>query len=438
MPPYLQNIKKNLLSFIESRLFPFFGVSISAALLAHKNIHDLPEFAYTLAVYSVVSTVFSMPLASIGNIFHLHRDKLTPQAIFEEGFKISIVFSVCAFFVAILVYFSLAGAGLKIDGENFFLLSAIYIPAIPLLVLNTYLHIFHESTGASYICAKIKRWSILSGCAVLGLAFFISKDKFFSYFAIGYFSLVEILILVSLALLSKRQGYVFEANKKSAILNDVVSLGFPIAAGLAGQKLYYYLLNEKLLSLDSSLAGHLSICMSVIGLLSIPLVAFSQMHSVYTSKNIATENNLYLKGIVTCTALILLVSIFLLIGGKPLFYVFGDNSLEFSEKAFLVISFSMASSGFFMVTTSHLRAMSDTLTPQIIINLVMLFILIPIIYFTSIDNVSVYIFISLQAFAVVSVTLILQLRIFSLNKKFIANSFVADSGVREQRNRKCT
>lgn len=121
-----------------------------------------------------------------------------------------------------------------------------------------------------------------------------------------------------------------------------------------------------------------------------------------------------------------------------MFYVFGDNSLEFSEKAFLVISFSMASSGFFMVTTSHLRAMSDTLTPQIIINLVMLFILIPIIYFTSLDNVSVYIFISLQAFAVLSVTLILQLRIFSLNKKFIANSFVADSGVREQRNRKCT
>ncbi|MFA0999020.1 MULTISPECIES: hypothetical protein [Pseudomonas syringae group] len=418
---YTQNLKKNLWNFIVSRLFPFFGISIAAALLAHKNINDLPLFAYVLAIYSVVSTVFSMPLAAIGNIFHYKKNKLSPQVIFEDGFKIALIFAICAFFVAGLVLFLLSGPGFKnIDEGKFYSLSIIYIPAIPLLVINTYLHIFHESTDGSYFCARIKRCCILIGCATLVLAFFITKSESFLYFAVGYFSLVEMLILGFLIKLSKRQGYFFVIKKQTKIFHDVVSLGFPIAAGLAGQKIYYYLLNEKLLSIDSSLAGDLSICMSVIGCLTIPLIAFSQMHSVYTSKNISVENNIYRKGLFSCTVLVLLISVFLCLAGKPLFYIFGDSSLEFSWIAFLVIVFSITSSGYFMLTTSHLRAMSDTLTPQVVINFVMLAILIPVIYLSGFDDASVYVFISLQAIAVLVVTFILQFRILYLNRMILS------------------
>ncbi|CAB3852428.1 hypothetical protein LMG1861_01879 [Achromobacter piechaudii] len=419
---YAQNLKKNLWNFIASRLFPFLGVSIAAALLAHKNINDLPLFAYVLAIYSVVSTLFSMPLAAVGNIYHYQKSKLSSQTIFEDGFKIALIFAICAFSVALLVFFFLSGPGFKsIDKGKFYFLSIIYIPAIPLLVINTYLHIFYESTDGSYFCARIKRWCISIGCATLVLAFFISKREFFLYFALGYFFLIEMLILVFLIRLSKSQGYFFAIKKHTNIFRDVVSLGFPIAAGLAGQKIYYYLLNEKLLSIDSSLVGDLSICMSVIGCLTIPLIAFSQMHSVYTSKNIAVESSLYRKGLVGCAALVVLITVFLCLAGKFFFYVFGDGSLEFSWVTFWVTVFSITSSGYFMVTASHLRAMSDTFTPQVAINFVMLAILVPIIYLFGFYDASVYVFISLQAVAVLVVTFILQFRIIYLNRIISSN-----------------
>ena len=98
---YEQNLKENLWNFIVSRLFPFFGISIAAALLAHKNIADLPVFAYVLAIFSVISTLFYMPLAAIGNIVHHQKNALTPQAIFESGLSIAVLFAAIAFAAAL-------------------------------------------------------------------------------------------------------------------------------------------------------------------------------------------------------------------------------------------------------------------------------------------------------------------------------------------------
>ncbi|RMU23283.1 hypothetical protein [Pseudomonas savastanoi] len=419
MLPYTRNLKKNLWNFTISRLFPFFGISIAAALLAHKNIDDLPVFAYVLAIFSVVSTVFSMPLAAIGNIFHNKKKSLSAQEIFEDGFKIALVFSISSLVIAAIIIFFLSNTYSNgVSGHKLNLMSVCYVLAVPLLVINTFLHIFHESSDGSSSCAKIKRKYTLLGCLILLISYFFIPKEFFLYFAIGYFPIVETFILISLVLLSKELGYIFFIKKGSKIFHDILVLGFPIAAGLAGQKVYYYLLNEKLLSIKASLAGDLSICMSVIGCLLIPITAFSQMHSVYASKNKSVEEKIYTQGIVTCTILVAVISVALFIFGKPLFYIFGDGSLEFSKNTFFVVTLSIASSAYFMLTTSHLRSMNDTLTPQIIINVVMLAVLIPLIYFGVSNDASVYVFITMQATTVLIVTALLQFRVFTLNKRF--------------------
>ncbi len=183
---YEQNLKENLWNFIVSRLFPFFGISIAAALLAHKNIADLPVFAYVLAIFSVISTLFYMPLAAIGNIVHDQKNALTPQAIFESGLSIAVLFAAIAFAAALAVFAYLPSIRFldSLDRDKLFYLSLIYIPAIPLLVINTFTHLFHEASGHSLPCATVKKWCTCAGCAFLMFCFvlfFAASTTLFSW-----------------------------------------------------------------------------------------------------------------------------------------------------------------------------------------------------------------------------------------------------------------
>ncbi|HEY1028435.1 MAG TPA: hypothetical protein VGE28_12525 [Pseudomonas sp.] len=399
-----------------SRLFPFFGVSIAAALLAHKHISDLPAFAYALAVYAVVAAIFSTPLAVAGNIVHAHGES-GGQGFFGDGFKVALVFSACSLLCSVAVLFLLSAVELNTaTAGRLYAVSAVYVLAIPLLVVNTYLHVFHESTGAAGACASIKRKSVAVGCAFLIVSFFVVDDECFVFSAMGYFLLVEVLVLMWLIKLSWGRKLCFVYRGRSRVLNEVVLLGGPMAAGLVGQKLYYYLLNEKLLSVQEALVGELSICMSVIGCLSIPLVAFSQLHSVYVSKMRGGESNLYVQGFFACTLLIATVVGALSFSGALLFYVFGGGSLEFTAAAFGVMAFFVLGSGYLMAVVAHLRALNDTLVPQVLVNAIMLGVLLPVMYFFVLDGASIYLYLSLQAAAMLVAAAILQGRLYLLCK----------------------
>lgn len=426
---YTENLKKNLWNFILSRLFPFFGISIAAALLAHKNILDLPAFAYVLAVFSVISTTFSMPLAAIGNIIHNKKESLLPQQIFEEGLTVAALFSLLSLFVAALAMITIIQTTSlnTANNKSFLYLSIIYIPAIPLLVFNTFTHIFHEASDNAARCATIKKWCTSAGCGLLAIFFLLADKTSFCYFAIAYFPAVELATFVCLTRLSVRSGYRHVIKNPKNMLPSIVSLGFPIAAGMAGQKVYYYLLNSKLLSLSEKLAGDLSICMSVIGFLSIPLIGFSQLHSVYTSKNAADAETIYRRGLISCVVLLLAIGVIFSILGKLLFFIFGDDSLSFTMEGFISISVSIFCSGYFMLTTSHLRAMKDTLVPQLTINLIMLAVLIPVIYMSGITGESIYTYILLQSAAIFVAALLLQYRIYHLHKRSVIEATTVSS-----------
>ena len=426
---YTENLKKNLWNFILSRLFPFFGISIAAALLAHKNILDLPAFAYVLAIFSVVSTVFSMPLAAIGNILHNKKDSLLPQQIFEEGLTTTVFFSFLSLVVAALALIAIRHTTPfnTANDEAFFYLSIIYIPAIPLLVINTFTHIFHEASDNAARCAAIKKWCTSIGCCLLAIAFLLTDKTSFCYFAIAYFSAVELATFICLTRLSAQTGYRHVIKLPRHMFPSIVSLGFPIAAGMAGQKVYYYLLNSKLLSLDEKLAADLSICMSVIGFLSIPLIGFAQLHSVYTSKHAQDTESIYSRGLISCLVLLLVISAVFLVMGNFLFFIFGDVSLSFTRESFFSISVSIFCSGYFMLTTSHLRAMKDTLIPQLTINLIMLAVLIPVIYMSGINGGSIYTYILLQSAATFVAALLLQYRIYRLHKRCVVEVSIVSS-----------
>ncbi|PAA44691.1 hypothetical protein CJU80_02820 [Pseudomonas fragi] len=415
---YEQNLKENLWNFIVSRLFPFFGISIAAALLAHKNIADLPVFAYVLAIFSVISTLFYMPLAAIGNIVHHQKNALTPQAIFESGLSIAVLFAAIAFAAALAVFAYLPSIRFldSLDRDKLFYLSLIYIPAIPLLVINTFTHLFHEASGHSLPCATVKKWCTCAGCAFLMFCFVFCSKHDFVFLAVGYFLIVETALFISLACLSMRLGY-RHILVKPKILADVVSMGFPIAAGVAGQKLYFYLLNGKLLSLNESLVADLSICMSIIGFLSIPVIAFAQLHSVYTSQHIVDADKIYPRGQLAAAVLMAVIAGGFYALGSGLFFIFGDRSLTFTSEGFVAICMSVLSSLYFSLTASHLRAMRDTLIPQVLINTFMLAGFIPVIYLYDFNSPSIYLFVVLQAVVTFIAAVLLQYRIRTLHKR---------------------
>ena len=99
------------------------------------------------------------------------------------------------------------------------------------------------------------------------------------------------------------------------------------------------------------------------------------------------------------------------------FFIFGDRSLTFTSEGFVAICMSVLSSLYFSLTASHLRAMRDTLIPQVLINTFMLAGFIPVIYLYDFNSPSIYLFIVLQAVVTFIAAVLLQYRIRTLHKR---------------------
>ena len=63
------------------------------------------------------------------------------------------------------------------------------------------------------------------------------------------------------------------------------------------------------------------------------------------------------------------------------------------------------------LSTSHLRGLRDTLAPQLMMNMVMLSVLIPIIYFANVGSADIHFYLRLQSAGLLVGFICLQLRI---------------------------
>ena len=412
---YEKHMRSFLLPLVVSRIIPYCGIAFLLALAAHNLASDVALIAYILAFFSVLSVMVSMPLAGIGNLIAEHsEDPDDKKKLFSGGLGAALTMAAMAIlFSCLLLAIILLLPGAQMDVNKVYTLALIYSAAVPLLVINTFLHFFHEASGDARACSIIKAGTTLVACIGIFFVYSVSESNInaFVYWAMGYFLFGEVLLLVCLMGLSWRRALSFVPVYCKRTACNIKCIGLPIALGLGGQKLYFYLLNEKLAAVASALVAQLSIYMSVVGLLMIPVVAYCQAHSLYVSKYVSQCPRSYVKGQAGLLCVVVIMLCVLLLGGSSLFFWLGGQIIIFDREAIITVTALLVSSAVLSLSAAHLRGLRDTLAPQLVMNVLMLSVLVPIIYFAGVGYNNIHFYLRLQSAGLFTGFVVLQLRI---------------------------
>jgi hypothetical protein len=415
---YNQTVQKSLPAFTIGRFIPTAGISIVFLLIAHKSPDALPVFSYVLAVATVVSAFSSLMLATVGNkAASLGHDIAARRDLFTGGFTLALcsaILTPAACLVA--AYFARETSGAQFREENLFWnLSLIYISSTPLLVINTFLQLFLEATGKASRYSRTKTWVTCVCAATLTLSASFTTSNTFTLQAMSYFFITELLTLIILIRLVSDQNFCSFVQAKN-FGSSLLSTGLPIAAGLCGQKVFYYLLMERVARVDSTLVAQLTVFMSVIGLLVIPMLALCQIHSLQVSERPSRSASFYWRGLAWASGMLGLNAVVLYLAGEEVFQAIGGSVLPYDGTLYLLTVCFLGGSTLISFALAHLRARNETLAPQIFINVVMLLVFIPLIYSITFTSPTVKTFLFLQAAMAWICFLLLCIRIFIIHR----------------------
>ena len=411
-------MRASLPAFTLSRIIPWFGVSLALSLIAHKSPSDLAVFSYVLALFSVVSALLPMLLATFGNVTSsLSRNDSAKRDFFTAGFTIAVFLAVISGLLCLGVFLcALNFSSMRnIDMQTFKMLSLIYIPAVPLLSLNLFLQLFHEASGKSSECSRIKTFVTLVGALGLLMMYECSTSELLTYGAMAYFLITELAVLICLLKLSRPyKHFSFREAKNTA--NSLLTQGLPIAIGLGGQKLYFYLIIEHLATTNTTLVAQFSLFMSIIGIVTIPAMELSQVHSLHTSQHATAAAENYRLGLSWLAVLVVSISVLLLFTGRALFALISSAVINYTPGFYSAAVFFLATSACLGLALAHLRARDDTSAPQFIINMLMLGGVMPFIYGIAWQDQSVTTLINLQGAAMLMGFLILHRRVRKIHR----------------------
>lgn len=421
---YRKTINKSLPAFISGRLIPTIGISAVFLLMAHKNAGDLAVFAYVLAVAAVISGFFSMILAMVGNrTASLAGNPSAQSAVFTGGLTLAMCVGALTCLACLLATYLISQtSGIQqMDRQTFWTLSLIYVASTPLLVINSFLQLFLEASGKASNYANARALTVLCCGGLLAGLFVIVSSEDFTYWAMSYFFVSELITLIFLIRLSGNQRYLSWTQAK-ADGPYFLRTGIPIAAGMSGQKLYFYLLTERLARLDAHLVAQLSVFMTVVGLLIIPSVAFAQVHSLQVSRHIECANAYFRAGLAWLLGGSMLISMVVYLAGEYVFLFIGGAVIDYSARLALTLIMFLVSSSLLGLAFGHLRALSETLVPQLVINVIMLALLIPAIYAIQFDTPDLADFLMLQSAAAFVGFLMLGMRIMTVHRRMQVQS----------------
>ena len=416
---YSEAVRKSLLAFTVGRLTPAIGISTVFVLMAHKSADDLPVFSYVLAAATIISVFFSLILATIGNrAASLAHNLAAQREVFTGGFTLALIIAMITYLACFSATFFISRAdGLQgLDKDAYWTLALIYIACTPLLVINTYLQLFLEAIGQASSCARAKTTITLLGCILLTTLVTIISDSNFKYYATSYFLGSELLTSLYLISLTKDQNY-YSLNSAKKVWRFFLGTGLPIAAGLSGQKLYFYLLTERLARIDTQLVAQLSVFMTVVGLLIIPSLALSQIHSLEVSRQVKYSSQFYRAGLSWIIGMMILSGTLLYFFASYIFLAVGGSIFDYTMKLYFTLLMFLTCSSLLSLAISHLRARGETFLPQLSTNAIMLLILTPILYGFHYNTADLETFLLLQSAAAGAGFLLLNMRILFVHRR---------------------
>ncbi len=409
---YYHNLKEKLIPFTTSRLAPFIAFTLILISISRFNYPELANFSYLTALYSLPVILLSMPLAMIGNLVsNKKNDIVHGVSAFKSGLPLCIFLTLAGFIVSLVIHLFF----LHSTNHNFVLASGIYIFCVPFLILNTYLFFFIESSINSKVMANIKIYTALL-CTIgivvtaLNVQLLLTWHVFFVFFI---FEIVLFLCYLNVIRKHLKDCYL-DLNKKSIYkyTKNILAMGLPVSLGMAGQKLVYFLMALRLLKVDELYVSDLSVLMSVLGFIALPLGAFTQIHSLYVSNgDYSNQLHAFKKGIVAFLFLIIFVSIIFLLLNTKIIEIFGSTHINDQHGYIKSLTIFFLSTSLMSLCMAHLRALKDTFIPQAMANIILLLFYIPAIWFQSDSASTVPIFLNYQSAFLFFISFLLVLRI---------------------------
>ncbi|UJR52618.1 hypothetical protein [Dickeya zeae] len=406
---YILNFYKKIFPFCVSRFAPYIGFMIITIVMARYNREELAIFSYFTAMFALPITILSMPLAMIGNLVTSgQRDGKSGGAIFLSGMPLAIILSISGFFIS----WGIGKFFLNLYDKESYL---VYICCVPFLIFNNYLFFFIESFISSGFIAKVKLFlSLLSSLLISLISFYLNDMKAVYVFWSFLFIEVSFFFFYGGIILYKKIDFKLKDLNYKRTTSQLINFGSPIAIGLAGQKLVYFLLTQRLMGINPLYVSDLSVIMSVIGLISIPVGAFSQIHSLFVSERKFPEQYGFFKIglfliLLICLFIMLLLSFFM----KEVMMLYGNGALLNNTSVYISIFLLFITSSYMQLGMSHLRAINDTLIPQGVANIVLIILFLPIIWMPSFSSMNVPSFIIVQAACLFIICLFLFLRVKS-------------------------
>ncbi|NYZ69731.1 hypothetical protein H0A36_27345 [Endozoicomonas sp. SM1973] len=418
---YEKFVLPRLLPFSISRILPFITTFILTVVLANKSISGLAIFGYIMSMFMVATTLLTMPLAIVGNFAAKSSSNEELSSLFTSGAVLSIGLSIAATVINLIIYQSIFKSSPLYDNNpNVDHSAYIYLAAVFLLGINTFLFTFLEAKDCQKKVAKAKAISSSLSVAYITISIYIyNTDSIivaFSSFLVTEVSILFLLLVVTRSYSkSIDTGLLSLEHKKikPAIIINILKVGMPIAAGLTIQKLVFFLLNERLSNINESFVAILSIFGSITTLLLIPIVSYSQANSLFVSTNSYKKYKL-LTSIKFLSAVILGVLVIGYISSPYIFSLFNIKNIDSNtmENLFASIAIFVTARAFLAYTTSSLRGIHDTFIPQVCINFTLTAVFIPLIWTKPFNDASFEEVINVQSTLILICSSILFVRLY--------------------------
>jgi hypothetical protein len=377
---------QRLVPYSITRIAPaFFTMYVVVVLARGSNNSALAAFSYCMALFSVATSVFSVPLAAVGNFLVRYASQHKRIRLVRSLAGVAAGLSLAAILVNVCLYFFLIDLS-QLDIENDVstrLSFYAYLFSTGLCCVNTFLGGYVEANGDGrtatttrvialafgVLCIEVTTTSFPLRCLQIVLVCFLAVE------------LVHLVLLVSSILRSvagetrdRQPASVPEPTENH--VREFCRISFPIGFGLGCQKLSYFFVCSRLFSEGSDALATYSSFSAVMNIFVIPFGAYAQAQSLYVSANPSAPNKLFtsLVGVAILLAIVLPIwnwgqamqSEF----GVPI----GGHGLRMAGLFFL------AASVFFGCGISYLRGQHDTLFPQLMCSGILLGVFVPLLY----------------------------------------------------------
>lgn len=374
----------NILKFSANRLLPYIGMALTGILIAHKNFEEFSFFSYLSSAYLFPATIATFTFFAIGNVSpeHGHNQK----AIFNSAFAMAVALALlCS--IACVVIFLLSQEEIHSYPPYYKAmdLAQWYILYIFLYIINSFFSSFYEAWVKDRTSTIGRAVGFVPLISIAVLWFFTTSPENYSYNVILLMTGSALLELVFYLIVSLHKN-LFRFTYHSDIMRRILAIGMPLGLGLAAQRLAFFLVNKRLLLTDKDTVSVFAVAISVTSLLSIPIAALSQIHSIHATRN---PKSIPVNALAYILVLTLLPST-LLTGGfdHELLSLYGlrDQLLDTDPLISAALLAILLSTAPLMLVTAHLRARGRSVVSQVVINVFVYGIYLTAVYSGFLDN----------------------------------------------------